>query len=50
MTQYCAIFHFAGGLQEVNLLSDTSVASVVIVLALCLRTKKNIATGPNNVS
>ena len=45
---YWAIFHFACGLQ-VNLLSDTDAASVVIVLAMCLRKKKNISTAPKNV-
>jgi len=43
MTEYCcAVFHFACGLRQVNLLSDTDAASVVIVLALYLRKEKKI--------
>jgi hypothetical protein len=35
MTQYyCAIFHFAHGLQQVNMLSDTHAACVVTALAM----------------
>jgi hypothetical protein len=42
MTQYyCAVFNFACGLQQVNLLSDTNT-SVIIPLALCLKEKKKI--------
>jgi hypothetical protein len=37
MTQYyCAIFHFAGDLRQVNTLNDTDAAFVAIVFSLCL--------------
>jgi hypothetical protein len=47
MTEYyCTIFHFACGLWQVNLLSNTDAASVVIVLAVFKKGK--FSTGPKN--
>jgi len=35
--QYCAIFHFVHGLQQINMLSDTDAACVANALATCLK-------------
>ena len=37
MTQYyCAVFHFARDLRQVNTLNDTDAAFVAITFSLCL--------------
>jgi len=38
--QYCAIFHFVHGLQQINMLSDTNAACVANAVAMCLYKKK----------
>jgi hypothetical protein len=43
---YCAIFHFADGSGQVSGLSGSDAACVAINLALFLRKKRKIATGP----
>jgi hypothetical protein len=40
--QYCAIFLFVHGLQQINMLSDTEAACVANAVAMCLKKKKKI--------
>jgi hypothetical protein len=45
--QYCAIFHFVHGLQQINMLSDTGAACVANTADMCLR-KRKFTTRPKN--
>jgi hypothetical protein len=38
--QYCAIFHFVHGLQQINMLSNTDAACVANAVAMCLKKEK----------
>jgi len=46
--QYCAIFHFVHGLQQINMLSDTDAACVVNTVAMSKKRKRKFTTGPKN--